>query len=252
MMIILNLFNLLKEVRFGKLSSAFQASLKLFYCHPGTEKRSMASHLEACEELLRWPQLASTKWKARDLFLGMHGSFKKACFFVEKMMKNDEMKKNRNKIWMKMEVRQVPGYISCISWTWTFTKMMRGLTKDKFRIICSVKKTFQFLLCLCRPHNAEFTGIFLLGSKFSHSCAPNASWTFDAAGHLQYRAIRPIAPQEVLTFSYVGNGGFGEVELAFKEVEKRFEEIHSTCLMCFFGQFEVWIWSPALWFEDSA
>lgn len=68
-----------------------------------------------------------------------------------------------------------------------------------------ISKTF----CLHRrPQNAEFTGIFLLGSKFSHSCAPNASWAFDAAGHLQYRAIRPIAPLEVLTFSYVGNGSF--------------------------------------------
>ena len=57
-----------------------------------------------------------------------------------------------------------------------------------------------------RPHNAEFTGIFLLGSKFSHSCAPNASWSFDSAGRLQYRAIRSIAAGEVLTFSYVGNG----------------------------------------------
>lgn len=65
---------------------------------------------------------------------------------------------------------------------------------------------FNRFVDLWRPHNAEFTGIFLLGSKFSHSCAPNASWSFDSAGRLQYRAIRSIAAGEVLTFSYVGNG----------------------------------------------
>ena len=68
------------------------------------------------------------------------------------------------------------------------------------------KDVFNRFVDLWRPHNAEFTGIFLLGSKFSHSCAPNASWSFDSAGRLQYRAIRSIAAGEVLTFSYVGNG----------------------------------------------
>ncbi|CAL1138436.1 unnamed protein product [Cladocopium goreaui] len=117
-----------------------EASLKLFYAHPGTEKRSQDSHLAACEELLRWPPLRSTKWTPQELLHFLH--------IVDlNIHKDDE-----------------------------------------------------------RPQNAEFTGIFLLGSKFSHSCAPNASWAFDAAGHLQYRAIRPIAPLEVLTFSYVGNG----------------------------------------------
>eukprot|EP00439_Symbiodinium_sp_Y106_P039813 s542_g4.t2 len=57
-----------------------------------------------------------------------------------------------------------------------------------------------------RPANDEFTGIFVLGSKFSHSCEPNSSWNFNREGHLEYRAIRPIHPGDVLTFSYVGNG----------------------------------------------
>eukprot|EP00913_Durusdinium_trenchii_P014662 g13756.t1 len=57
-----------------------------------------------------------------------------------------------------------------------------------------------------RPQNSEFTGIFVFGSKFSHSCAPNAAWSFDREGRLQYRALCPIAEGDVLTFSYVGNG----------------------------------------------
>lgn len=56
------------------------------------------------------------------------------------------------------------------------------------------------------PTRKDFTGIFVLGSKFSHSCAPNCSWSFSAEGQLQYHAIRPIAPGELFTFSYVGNG----------------------------------------------
>lgn len=54
--------------------------------------------------------------------------------------------------------------------------------------------------------HAQFTGIFVFGSKFSHSCAPNCSWSFSKEGRLQYHAIRPIAKGDLLTFSYVGNG----------------------------------------------
>merc|ERR1719362_949047 len=56
------------------------------------------------------------------------------------------------------------------------------------------------------PGNASYTGLFVLGSKFSHSCEPNSSWSFSKEGHLQYHAIRPIAPGEPFTFSYIGNG----------------------------------------------
>jgi len=54
--------------------------------------------------------------------------------------------------------------------------------------------------------HAAFTGLFVLGSKFSHSCAPNCTWSFSSDGCLQYHAIRPIAPGDMLTFSYIGNG----------------------------------------------
>jgi len=56
------------------------------------------------------------------------------------------------------------------------------------------------------PGNASYTGLFVLGSKFSHSCAPNSSWSFSKDGCLQYHAIRPIAQGEPFTFSYIGNG----------------------------------------------
>ncbi|CAE8609237.1 unnamed protein product [Polarella glacialis] len=68
-----------------------------------------------------------------------------------------------------------------------------------------------------RPANAGFTGIFVLGSKFSHSCAPNCSWSFTADGLLQYRAIRPISPGELFSFSYVGNG----MNLLTSTIERR-------------------------------
>merc|ERR1712079_57823 len=56
------------------------------------------------------------------------------------------------------------------------------------------------------PGNASYTGLFVLGSKFSHSCAPNSSWSFSKDGCLQYHAIRPIAEGEPFTFSYIGDG----------------------------------------------
>jgi len=56
------------------------------------------------------------------------------------------------------------------------------------------------------PGNANYTGLFVLGSKFSHSCEPNSSWSFSKDGCLQYHAIRPIAKGEPFTFSYIGNG----------------------------------------------
>ncbi|CAD7963830.1 unnamed protein product [Amoebophrya sp. A120] len=49
-------------------------------------------------------------------------------------------------------------------------------------------------------------GIFVIGSKFSHSCASNASWSLTSAGKLKYVATRKIAKGEVFSFSYVGDG----------------------------------------------
>mmetsp|Transcript_47867 Transcript_47867/g.113755 ORF Transcript_47867/g.113755 Transcript_47867/m.113755 type:complete len:463 (+) Transcript_47867:113-1501(+) len=54
--------------------------------------------------------------------------------------------------------------------------------------------------------NAEHAGLFVLGSKFSNSCAPNCRWSFTPNGCLQYHAIRRIEPGDLLTFSYIGNG----------------------------------------------
>lgn len=56
------------------------------------------------------------------------------------------------------------------------------------------------------PESAAFTGIFVFGSKFSHSCAPNCAWSFSREGRLQYHAVRPIAKGDLLTFSYIGTG----------------------------------------------
>ena len=57
-----------------------------------------------------------------------------------------------------------------------------------------------------RCENLVHTAIFVFGSKFSHSCAPNCTWSFDPQGNLLYRAIREIQKGELLSFSYVGNG----------------------------------------------
>jgi hypothetical protein len=54
--------------------------------------------------------------------------------------------------------------------------------------------------------HADFSGLFVLGSKFSHSCAPNCTWSFSKDGYLQYHAVRPIKPGDLFTFSYIGNG----------------------------------------------
>ncbi|OLP86931.1 Histone-lysine N-methyltransferase SMYD3 [Symbiodinium microadriaticum] len=78
-----------------------------------------------------------------------------------------------------------------------------------------------------RPANDEFTGIFVLGSKFSHSCEPNSSWNFNQEGHLEYRAIRPIHPGDVLTFSYVGNG----MNLITSCLERR-RRLAQLCFLC--------------------
>mmetsp|Transcript_36126 Transcript_36126/g.59473 ORF Transcript_36126/g.59473 Transcript_36126/m.59473 type:complete len:474 (-) Transcript_36126:31-1452(-) len=56
-----------------------------------------------------------------------------------------------------------------------------------------------------RSH-AEFSGLFVIGSKFSHSCSPNCTWSFSHDGCLQYHAVRPIAAGELFSFSYIGNG----------------------------------------------
>ena len=60
-----------------------------------------------------------------------------------------------------------------------------------------------------RPEHAAHAAIFVFGSKFSHSCAPNSTWSFDSMGRLRYKAIRPIEKGELLSFSYVGNGASG-------------------------------------------
>eukprot|EP00397_Hematodinium_sp_SG-2012_P030185 GEMP01031950.1.p1 GENE.GEMP01031950.1~~GEMP01031950.1.p1 ORF type:complete len:476 (+),score=105.85 GEMP01031950.1:103-1530(+) len=49
-------------------------------------------------------------------------------------------------------------------------------------------------------------GLFVIGSKFSHSCAPNCGWQFDPEGNLIYYAIRDIDVGDLLTFSYIGDG----------------------------------------------
>lgn len=63
----------------------------------------------------------------------------------------------------------------------------------------------------------RFAGIFVLGSKFSNSCAANCKWSFSDDGYLEYHAIRPIAPGDVLSFSYIGNG----MSLVMGTVERR-------------------------------
>lgn len=68
-----------------------------------------------------------------------------------------------------------------------------------------------------KPEMACFAGIFVFGSKFSHSCAPNCSWSFSPEGRLQYHAVRPIEADEVLTFSYIGNG----MNLLTSTIERR-------------------------------
>eukprot|EP00929_Paragymnodinium_shiwhaense_P056991 TRINITY_DN28521_c0_g1_i1.p1 TRINITY_DN28521_c0_g1~~TRINITY_DN28521_c0_g1_i1.p1 ORF type:complete len:534 (-),score=122.44 TRINITY_DN28521_c0_g1_i1:124-1725(-) len=65
-------------------------------------------------------------------------------------------------------------------------------------------------------HNA-YAGIFILGSKFTHSCAPNCGWGFNREGYLQYRAMRKILPGEILTFSYIGSG----MNLITSTIERR-------------------------------
>lgn len=65
--------------------------------------------------------------------------------------------------------------------------------------------------------NAGYAGLFVLGSKFTHSCVPNCCWSFGQNGCLQYRAIRTIEPGENFTFSYVGNG----MNLIVSTIERR-------------------------------
>jgi len=80
-------------------------------------------------------------------------------------------------------------------------------------------------------HNAGFTGIFVLGSKFSHSCSPNCSWSFSSKGRLQYRALLKIAPGELLTFSYIGNG----MNLIMSAIERR-RRLGSLWFVCACGR----------------
>lgn len=51
---------------------------------------------------------------------------------------------------------------------------------------------------------AKEPGLYLAGSKFSHSCAPNCLWEM-SRGVLSYYAIRPVAAGELLTFSYTSD-----------------------------------------------
>jgi len=67
------------------------------------------------------------------------------------------------------------------------------------------------------PSHAVHTGLFVLGSKFTHSCSPNCTWAFSSDGCLQYRALRKISPGEILTFSYIGNG----MNLITSTIERR-------------------------------
>eukprot|EP00931_Biecheleriopsis_adriatica_P075968 TRINITY_DN49732_c0_g1_i1.p1 TRINITY_DN49732_c0_g1~~TRINITY_DN49732_c0_g1_i1.p1 ORF type:complete len:512 (+),score=78.78 TRINITY_DN49732_c0_g1_i1:39-1538(+) len=78
-----------------------------------------------------------------------------------------------------------------------------------------------------REGNDNFAGIFVLGSKFSHSCSPNSCWTFSRTGQLQYKALRPIAAGELLTFSYVGNG----MNLITSTFERR-RRLAALCFVC--------------------
>jgi len=55
-------------------------------------------------------------------------------------------------------------------------------------------------------NSLNFPGLFVIGSKFSHSCSPNCAFQFDPSGDLVYYAVRPIKKGDMLTFSYIGDG----------------------------------------------
>jgi len=108
-------------------------------------------------------------------------------------------------------------------------------TRSELQRMFSTEELFRFLhivdLNIHRddehPQNANFTGIFIFGSKFSHSCAPNCSWSFDRSGRLQYHAVRPIKAGELLTFSYVGNG----MNLLVSTLDRR-RRLSCLCFVC--------------------
>ena len=74
------------------------------------------------------------------------------------------------------------------------------------------------------PASAQFGGLFLVGSKFTHSCAPNCLWQFDAKGSLVYVCLRKIQKGEMLTFSYVGDG----IDLLQGTLQKNLKNISGT------------------------
>jgi hypothetical protein len=54
--------------------------------------------------------------------------------------------------------------------------------------------------------NGKRMAIFDIGSKAAHSCAPNAAYSSrDVPGHLSYKAIKPIAAADHVTFSYIAD-----------------------------------------------
>lgn len=81
------------------------------------------------------------------------------------------------------------------------------------------------------PGQSDLSGLFLLGSKFSHSCSPNCRWSFSEEGYLQYWAVRPISPGDLFTFSYVGNG----MNLIMSTLDRR-RQLASLWFICQCGR----------------
>jgi len=88
-------------------------------------------------------------------------------------------------------------------------------TSGQYQNVLNIEKMYKLLLIadanahVYCGHNqssndaASTAALFKFGAKVSHSCLPNLYYTSKVTGELMYIATKPIAPDQMLSFSYI-------------------------------------------------
>lgn len=77
---------------------------------------------------------------------------------------------------------------------------------DLVATITAILKTNSFTFGRPRPNGRSLSVVFNLGSRFNHSCTPNAIYSYNTTTWLgAWHALRDIAEGEEMVISYIGN-----------------------------------------------
>jgi hypothetical protein len=86
----------------------------------------------------------------------------------------------------------------------TIHKLLAIAATNAHEYIGTNQELYREVIGFDERSTAARSALFLYGSKVAHACSPNTSYTSQTAdGKLEYKAIRPIAAGDMVTFSYL-------------------------------------------------